>query len=100
MRQNKGFYSTNLTKFSVNLGGMWPVVVACWSDESHTISCRLLSIQGRKLCLCNFVHQQKVNNFAVGFHFNIYRPNSFKRGAVITTIFDIGLNNLALHPRT
>ena len=39
--------------------GMWYTVEICEYDEPHTLFCRF-NIQGRELCLCDFVKEKIV----------------------------------------
>ena len=59
MQESEHFCASYITKFSVELGGIWCALETCWPDGPHLISFQLINIQGRKPNLGDFIEEKK-----------------------------------------
>ena len=99
MREGKNSSTNYLTKFSMDLNGIWHTVETCWCDETHTHFISYFSVfKGG-----NPTYGIAFEKTKVGLCSDIYRPISFRLGRMIETTklyILICLDDLDVHSRS
>ena len=79
MQESKNFCPNYLTKFAIDLNGIWYTVETCWCCEVHTYFVLLISKGKIPACVILF------GQLYIVLYSDIYRPISFKLDIVMET---------------